>query len=145
MTGALAVGGGVIGTGSGVIQLNAKDEKTKQLCATIGDVSLSLNNIPGLVVGTGSYVFTQDLSRSMDYANIAGITAGGASLIRSGTKAYKMQRLFNVEVGQYKTSWNSFTRKLMQGLLELTLKGLRHLTLFPNVSLKKWLKKLHDS
>lgn len=141
VTGALAIAGGSIGTGSGIVQLNAKNEKTKQLYHTIGDVSLSLNNIPGLVVGTGSYVFTHDLSQSIGYADLASISTGSASLIKSGVKAFKMQRLYNLNVGLNNTSWSSFTRNINARLVGIDPKGLEASHLVPQSVIRKMVAK----
>lgn len=141
ITGALAIIGGTASAVSGIVQLNTHDPKTKELYHLIGDVSLSLNNIPGLAVGTGSYVFTQDINQSITYANIAGIASGGASLLKSGFNAYRMQRLYGFRVGLNNSSWSPFTRNVNAKIIGINPIGLEGSHLVPQRTVKAIVQK----
>lgn len=141
ITGALAIGGGTISAFSGTGQLLSTNSETKQLYASIGDAALSLNNIPGLVVGTGSYVFTKDFDQSMNYANYAGIASGSTSLIRSGWNALRMQKLYSFNVGLNNTGWSSITRNINARLVGINPKGLEGSHLIPQRVVQKMVAK----
>lgn len=136
ITGVLAMGGGAVSVFSGGAQLYSTDPETKKLYAQLGDASLSLNNMPGFAVGTATYMLTGNFGRSIDYANYAGLFAGGSSLVRSGMRAVKMQRMYNLEVGLNSTRYGSRTRAINAYLMNIDPAGLEASHLIPQRVLK---------
>jgi hypothetical protein len=131
ISGVLAVGGGAVGVVSGGGQLLSSDPETKKLFEQVGDAALSANNIPGLAVGSATYLWTGDFNTSIDYANYAGLASGGASLAKSGFNAIKMQQLYNLEVGFNSTRWGTRTRNISATVVGINPKGLEGSHLIP--------------
>ncbi len=131
VSGVLALAGGATAAVSGGGQLLSSDPETKKMFEQVGDVSLSANNIPGLAVGSATYLWTGDFNTSIDYANYAGMISGGASLAKSGFNAIKMQRLYNFEVGFNSTRWGTRTRNISAMVVGIDPKGLEGSHLIP--------------
>jgi len=131
VSGILAVAGGSVGALSGGAQLLSNDPRRKQFFADLGNASLALDNIPGLIAGTTTYVITGDVSRTVDYANVAGLVGGVTSLARGGVKAIKVQRLYNLEVGAFSTKWSRRTRRINAMIMGIDPTGLEGSHLVP--------------
>ena len=131
VSGVLALGGGAVSMFSGGGQLLTTDPATKKFYAQLGDASLSLNNIPGVVAGAATYIVTEDFGQSIDYANYAGIVAGGYSLARSWMNAFKLQRMYSLEVGLKNSRWSTRTRRINASLMGINPKGLEGSHLVP--------------
>lgn len=136
ITGVLALSGGAISVASGGGQLLTTDPETKKLLAQLGDASLSLNNIPGFTVGTATYILTGSYGQTIEYANYAGILAGGYSLASKGMNAIKLQQMYNLEVGSNSSRWSTRTRGINAMLMDINPKGLEGSHLVPQRVIK---------
>jgi hypothetical protein len=81
-------------------------------------------------------MLTGNFDQSINYANFAGLFAGGSALVKSGMKAFKMQRLYNFEVGLNSTRYSSRTRAINAYLMNINPTGLEASHLIPQRVLK---------